>query len=147
MNAPIPDLHKCIYVCPNHLWSNLTFRRSEYKGFYESLQIAIPNNIAFLGLSLVCSIDIYIPRCLIMDYFYGPRYVSKPPFLEWSANLWAHWLCASITEMYTLVYLWIFIDYGECEMTDASTYLERWIINLNISMVCSSLHGREGRSQ
>ncbi len=30
---------------------------------------------------------IYIPRCLIMDYFYGPRYVSKPPFLEWSANL------------------------------------------------------------
>ncbi len=67
-----------------------------------------------------------IPRCLIIDCFYGPRYVSHPPFLERSANLWVHRLCASITASYTLVYLWIFIDYySECEMADASTYLER----------------------
>ncbi len=32
-------------------------------------------------------------------------------------------------------------------MADASTYLERLNRNLHISMVCSSLHGREGRSQ
>ncbi len=65
-------------------------------------------------------------RCLIIDCFYGPRYVSHPPFLERSANLWAHWLCASTTASYTLVYIWIFIDYyGECEMAAASTYLEQ----------------------
>ncbi len=87
---------------------------------------------------------IYIPRCLIMDCFYGPRYVSNPPFLERSANFWAHWLCASTTASYMLVYLWIFSDYyGECEMADASTYLERSNRNLHISMVCSSFHRRE----
>ncbi len=101
-----------------------------YKIFHESLQIAFPNNVLvsqFPGWSLVvCSIDIYIPRCLINDCFYGPRYVSHLPFLDRSANLWVHWLCASTTASYTLVYLWKFIDYyGECEMGDASMYLER----------------------
>ncbi len=28
-NPPIPDLPKCIYVWANHLWSSLTYRRSE----------------------------------------------------------------------------------------------------------------------
>ncbi len=127
MNVPIPNLHKCIYVRPNHLWSSFICR-SEYKGFYETLQIAFPNNVLvsqFCGWSLVCSIDIYIPRCLIIDCLYRPQYISHPPFLEWSDNLWAHWLCATTTASYTLVYLWIFIDYyGKCEMADASTYLE-----------------------
>ncbi len=61
VNVPIPDLHKCIYVRPNHLWSSFIYR-SEYKGFYESLQITFPNNVLvsqFRGWSLVCSIDIY----------------------------------------------------------------------------------------
>ncbi len=101
----------------------------------------------FRGWSLVCSIDmlyiyiyiyiyvyiyiyiyiyIHLPRCLIIDCFYGPRYVSHPPFFKWSANLWAHWLYASTTASYTLVYLWIFIDYyGECEIADVSMYLEQ----------------------
>ncbi len=86
-------------------WSSFIYR-SEYKGFYESLQIAFPNNvlvIQFCGWSLVCSIDIYIYilRFLIIVFLNGPRYVSHPPFLERSANLWAHWLCAST------VFLWL----------------------------------------
>ncbi len=28
----------------NHSWSSFIYRWSEYKGFYESLQIAFPNN-------------------------------------------------------------------------------------------------------
>ncbi len=58
---PIPDLHKCVFIRPNHSWSSFIYRRSEYKGFYESLQIAFPNNVLvsqFRGWSLVCSIDI-----------------------------------------------------------------------------------------
>ncbi len=98
-------------------------------GFYESLQIFFPNKVLvsqFRGWSLVYSIDIYILRCLIMNCFYGLWNVSHPQFLERSANRWAHWLCASTTASYTLVYLWIFIDYyGECEMADATTYLEQ----------------------
>ncbi len=31
-NVP-PDLPKCIYIRANHLWSSLTYRRSEYKVF------------------------------------------------------------------------------------------------------------------
>ncbi len=83
-----------------------------------------------------------------MDCFYGLRYVSHLPFLERSANLWAHWLCASTTASYILVYLWIFIDYyGEFEMADASTYLE-WS-NREFTHIYGllALHGREGRSQ
>ncbi len=38
-----PDLPKSVFVRVNHSWSSLTYRRSEYKGFYESLQIAFPN--------------------------------------------------------------------------------------------------------
>ncbi len=118
-NAPIPDLPKCVNVRANHSWSSFIYRRSKYKGFYESLQIAFPNNVLvslFSGWSLVCSMDLYIPRCLIVDCFYGPWYMSHPPFLEWSANLWVHWLCASTTASYMLVYIWIFLDYyGECE--------------------------------
>ncbi len=40
-----PDLPKCIYVCANHSISSFIYRRSECKGFYESLQIAFPNNV------------------------------------------------------------------------------------------------------
>jgi len=32
-------------VRENLSWSRLTYRRSEYKGFYESLHIAFPNNV------------------------------------------------------------------------------------------------------
>ncbi len=147
MNAPIPDLNKCIHVCTNHSWSSFIYRRSEYKGFYESLQIAFPNNVLvsqFHGWILLFSID--IPRCLIIDCFYGPRYVSHPPFLERSANLWCI-DCVSTTS-YTLVYL-LNIHWLLWWMRDG------WRVNitgvvkqdLHISMVCSSLHGREGRSQ
>ncbi len=133
----------------NHSWSSFIDRRSEYKGFYESLQNAFPNNVLdsqFRGWNLVCSID--VPRCLIIDCFYGPRYVSHPPFSERSANLLAHWLCASTTASYTLVYLWKCIDYyGKREMADASMFLERSKRESTHIMVCSSLHGREGRSQ
>ncbi len=96
------------------------------------LQIAFPNNVLvsqFRGCNSVCSIDIYIyiyiSRCLIISCFYGLRYVSHPAFLERSVNLWAHWLCVSTTASYTLLYLWIFIDYyGECEMADVSGAVE-----------------------
>ncbi len=44
-NDMIPDLHKYIYVRANHSWSSFIYRRSEYKGFYESLQITFPNNV------------------------------------------------------------------------------------------------------
>ncbi len=42
-----PDLPKCVYVCANHSWSSFIYRSSEYKivFFYESLQIAFPNNV------------------------------------------------------------------------------------------------------
>ncbi len=41
-----PDLPKCVYVRANHSWSSFIYRRSEYKVFfYESLQIAFPNNV------------------------------------------------------------------------------------------------------
>ncbi len=48
----------------NHSCSSFTYRRSEYKGFYESLQLTFPNkNVLasqFRGWSLVeWSIDIY----------------------------------------------------------------------------------------
>ncbi len=33
VNASIPDLSKCVFVCANHSWFTLTYRRSEYKGF------------------------------------------------------------------------------------------------------------------
>ncbi len=36
-NAPIPDLHKCVYVRTHHSWSSFTSRRSEYKGFFMNL--------------------------------------------------------------------------------------------------------------
>ncbi len=133
--------------------ASMFYRRSEYKGFNKSLQIAFSNNVLvsqFCGWSLVCSIDVYIPRCLIIDCFYGPQYVSHPPFLERSAKLWAHWLRASTTASYTLVYLLIFIDYcGEFEMADASwymTYLER--PNRESTHLWSARHStKEGRSQ
>ncbi len=148
MNALIPVLHKCIYVRPNHSWSSFIYRRSEYKGFYESLQIAFPNNVLVSQFRSMLHRYIYIPRCLIIDRFYGPRYVSNPPFLERSANLWAHWLCASTTASYSL---YIF-EYSLIIMVNARwlTRQRIWsgrIGNLHISMVCSSLHGREGRSQ
>ncbi len=50
-----PDLPKCIYVRINYSWSSFTYSRSDYKGFYESLQIAFPNNVLvnqFRGWSL-----------------------------------------------------------------------------------------------
>ncbi len=39
------DLPKCIYVRTNNSWSSLIYRRSEYKSFYESLQITFSNNV------------------------------------------------------------------------------------------------------
>ncbi len=39
------DLPKSVYVHANHYWSSFTYRRSEYKVFYDSLQIAFPNNV------------------------------------------------------------------------------------------------------
>ncbi len=45
-----------LYVRPNHSWSSFIYRSSKYKGFYESLQIAFPNNelvSQFRGWSLV----------------------------------------------------------------------------------------------
>ncbi len=39
------DLPKRVYVHANHYWSSFTYRRSEYKVFYDSLQIAFPNNV------------------------------------------------------------------------------------------------------
>jgi len=56
------EFAECVYVRGNHLWSSFIYRRSEYKGLYESLQIAFHNNVLvsqFRGWSLVCSIDIY----------------------------------------------------------------------------------------
>ncbi len=34
-----------VYVHANHSWSSFIYRRSEYKVFYWSLQIAFPNNV------------------------------------------------------------------------------------------------------
>ncbi len=51
-----------VYGHPNHSWSSFIYRRSVYKGFYESFQIAFPNNMLvsqFRCCSLVCSIDIH----------------------------------------------------------------------------------------
>ncbi len=42
VNAPIPDLPKCVYVRVNNSWSS--FYRCEYN-VYESLQIAFPSNV------------------------------------------------------------------------------------------------------
>ncbi len=150
MNAPVPDLHKCVYVRANHWWSSFIYRRREYKGFYGSLQIAVPNNVLvsqIRGWSLVYSIDIYT---LIPHYgLFLWAMIRKPSAIfgtvceSWIA------LTVSITRSYTLLYLGIFIDYyGECEMADMSTYLE-WSNreSTHISTVCSSLHGRDGRSQ
>ncbi len=53
-DAPIP-IYINAPVCTNHSWSSFIYRRSEYKGFYESLQIAFPNNVLvsqFRGWSL-----------------------------------------------------------------------------------------------
>ncbi len=50
-----------------HSWSSFIYRSSEYKDFYESLQIAFPNNVPvsqFHGCILVCSIDIYLDASL-----------------------------------------------------------------------------------
>ncbi len=44
-NVLILNLPKCVYVRANHSWSSFTYRRSEYKDFYETLQIAFPNNV------------------------------------------------------------------------------------------------------
>ncbi len=41
-NVPIPDIHKCIYVHANN--SSSTEKVSK-RVFYESLQIAFPNNV------------------------------------------------------------------------------------------------------
>ncbi len=114
--------------------------------FDESLQIAFANNVLinqFQGWCLVCSIDIYIPRCLIIDCFYAPR-----DHFRNGLRTFEHIEYVRLQQQVTLVYLWIFIDYyGECEMADAATYLERSNRDLHISMICSSLHGREGWSQ
>ncbi len=39
------NLPKCVYVRGNYLWSSLTYGRSEYNVFYETLQITFPNNV------------------------------------------------------------------------------------------------------
>ncbi len=36
VNAPIPNLPKCIYVRTNHLWSSLSYRKLSKTFFYES---------------------------------------------------------------------------------------------------------------
>ncbi len=48
MNAPIPDLNKCVYVRTNYS-SSFMYRRSEF--FYESLQIAFPNNVLVISFT------------------------------------------------------------------------------------------------
>ncbi len=75
------------------------------------------------------------------------RGVSIGRGLERSTNLWARWLSASITASYTLVYLWILIYYYDewrqvdcSKMADASTYPERSIGNLYISMIWNTTH-------
>ncbi len=70
--------------------------------------------------------DIYLDASLLTLLYLWAAIRKHLPFFERSVNLWAHWLCTSTTASYTLVYLWIFIDYyGECEMADTSTYLKR----------------------
>ncbi len=117
LQSECADLHKCVYVRVNNSWSSFIYRRSEYK---------------------------------VILWIFANRLSIRKPFgiFVTSAKLWVHWLCTSTTASYTRVYLWIFSDYyGECEMADASTYLERSNRALHLSMACSSLHGREGRSQ
>ncbi len=146
-DAPnLPIYINASMFCVNHSWSSFIYRRSEFKGFYESLQIAFPNNLLFSqfhGWSLVCTIDIYIHRCLIMDCFYGPRYILES---VWESLRRIDCVRLQVIRLYII---WIFIDYyGECETWLMSQCI--WsgrIAYLHISMACSALHRREGRSQ
>ncbi len=98
----------------------------------------------------------------LTKYFFAPLYldaslstVSMGCNTQAICHFWnglrpfEHNDCASTTASYTLVYIWIFINYyGEIEMAATSMYLERSNMeSTHISMVCSSLHRREGRSQ
>ncbi len=50
-----PDLPKCVYVCVNHSRSSFTSESSEYTFcFYESLQIAFPNNVLVIQFHDEC---------------------------------------------------------------------------------------------
>ncbi len=58
----------------------------------------------------------HIRRCLISDCFYGLRYVSHSPFLERSANLWAHWLRCLHTFEYSFIIM----------VNDVTLTIPRW---------------------
>ncbi len=53
-NAP-SDLPKCVYVRTNHSWSSFTYRNAYKVLFYESLQIAFPNNVLVSKFHDECS--------------------------------------------------------------------------------------------
>ncbi len=55
-------------------------------------------------------------------------------------RIFEHIYCVRLQQQ--VISLYIFEYYSECEMADASTYLERSNKDLHISMVYSSLHGR-----
>ncbi len=108
-----PDLHKCIYVCPKHSWSSFIYRRSEYEGFCESLQITFPNNVLVSQFSRLkfSMLHRYIYlRYSYIGLFYGPWYVSRPLFFGTVCESLSALTVCVYTASYIVCNLWIFID-------------------------------------